>query len=164
MGWLTCCTTIWFVLQYVWQCSLLSIPYQRLTIPGYTFTITNIWTQHFGNGEVDREPFDIHIDKSFHAIFKKINWHPVKISIFSRFFYIFWCCFGVILHEATGRKRNIWIPWYLFNCSQFTIHLPTQVICQTCSGTIQTPLKHPHFWSAWGHWEKEKYLNIMIST
>ena len=25
------------------------------------------------------------------------------------------------LHETTGRKINIWIPWYLFNCSIFLI-------------------------------------------
>ena len=31
--------------------------------------------------------------------------HPSDIPIFG-------------LHEATGRKSNIWIPWYLFNCFQ----------------------------------------------
>ena len=43
------------------------------------------------------------------------------------------------LHEATGRKSNIWIPSYLFNWSQFIWHLPTPDICLTHSDTIQTP-------------------------
>ena len=40
------------------------------------------------------------------------------------------------LHAATGRKSNIWIPWYLFNWSQFIWHLPTPVSgwCLSVSG------------------------------
>ena len=34
--------------------------------------------------------------------------------------------------------------------------------CQTPSDTILTLLRHPHIWSARGHWEKEWYLNTMI--
>ena len=42
------------------------------------------------------------------------------------------------LHEATGRKSNIWIPRYLFNWSQFIWHLPTPDIYLTHTDTIQT--------------------------
>ena len=42
------------------------------------------------------------------------------------------------LHETTGRKSNIWIPWYLFNCFQFIWYLSNPDISQTCSDTFQT--------------------------
>ena len=51
--------------------------------------------------------------------------HPSDIPIFG-------------LHEATGRKSNIWIPWYLFNCFQFIWYLSNPDISQTCSDTFQT--------------------------
>ena len=62
------------------------------------------------------------------------------------------------LHEATRRKSNIWIPWYLCNCFQFIWYLPNPDICQTCSDTsqklldtIQTPFKRPYFTVIWSY-------------
>ena len=43
------------------------------------------------------------------------------------------------LHETTGKKGNIWIPWYLFNCFQFIWYL---IRNQTSARHAQTPSRH----------------------
>ena len=82
-----------------------------------------------------------HPDTARHP--QKPSRHPLDTPIFG-------------LHAATGRKSNIWIPWYSFNFSHFIWHLPTPVIFQTRSVNIQTlpealrhhpntPQKPPYF-------------------
>ena len=41
------------------------------------------------------------------------------------------------LHEATGRKSNIWISWYLFTSFQFIWYMSNPHICQTYSHIFQ---------------------------
>ena len=56
-------------------------------------------------------------------------------------------------HWEKGQYPNTMISIQLFSIYLISDKKPD--ICQTCSDTIQTPLRHPHIWPACGHWEKE---------
>ena len=121
------CPTLWFS-HILWSSHLLINADILCTLPWNHF-----WPDFSVTQKVEPKPVNIHIDKSFHAIFKIIDWGPDEkwpilrfLALFGSFLYfwpVFFVFWGVFKYFLDTGHHGGWPRVNLNFCTFFIFYL-----------------------------------------
>ena len=100
-----------------------------------TLPRNQFWPELLATSEFDLKPFNIHIDKSFHAIFKKIDWHPEKYRIICLTF--LHCAFSNVSSNRMHEKYGVTLVTFVWLFSIECFQMSPQIACmRKCTVTL----------------------------